>query len=83
VRIIAINSTDTATVMKNALNQLKPQFSCVADIGGKLIKEVGVEQTPRTFLLDAAGKILWLDLEYSRTTRRQLRQALQAALKEI
>ena len=28
------------------------------------------------FLLDAGGKILWLDLEYSRGTRRELQNAI-------
>jgi hypothetical protein len=32
-------------------------------------------------LIDAAGKILWFDIEYSRTTRRDLVGAIQATLR--
>jgi hypothetical protein len=33
---------------------------------------------PRTYLLDPTGKILWFDVEYSRSTRRDLSEALDA-----
>jgi hypothetical protein len=36
---------------------------------------------PRTYLLDSSGKILWFDLEYSRSTRRELNQAIRYVLK--
>src|SRR5262249_10330501 len=35
---------------------------------------------PQTYLLDAGRKMLWHDLEYSRSTRRQLTKALQVTL---
>ena len=38
---------------------------------------------PRTYLLDAQGKILWLDLEYSRSTRYDLHNALRYYLEGV
>ena len=35
---------------------------------------------PRVFLVDDRGKILWFDVEYSRTTRQELLQAIQVTL---
>jgi hypothetical protein len=37
---------------------------------------VATEHLPRTYLLDAEGRILWFDLEYSRATARELINAL-------
>jgi len=36
---------------------------------------------PWTFVLDANGKIVWFDLEYSLSTRRELQQALLATVR--
>jgi hypothetical protein len=41
---------------------------------------VASEKLPRTYLLDASGKILWFDIEYSRTTRQQLLSAIRFSL---
>ncbi len=35
---------------------------------------------PRTYLVDSQGKILWFDMEYSRSTRRDLRDAIRVVL---
>jgi len=37
---------------------------------------------PRTFLLDANGKVLWFDVEYSRAARRDLIVSIKAVLGE-
>lgn len=83
LKVAAINSYDQPAATKAVLEQFQPGYPCLTDVGGKLLGQVGAGQLPRTFLLDAGGKVLWLDIEYSRTTRRQLLQALQAAFKEI
>ena len=38
----------------------------------------GPTSPPRIFVLDAEGKIVWFDIEYSEATRRELRQAIGA-----
>ena len=38
---------------------------------------------PKVFLLDAKGKILWFDVEYSRATREDLVQGIRVALGEL
>jgi hypothetical protein len=43
-----------------------------ADIDAKL----GPGRMPRVYALDAAGKVVWLDLEYSLASRRELRATL-------
>ncbi len=65
------------------LQKIKPTFTNLIDTQGELWAKLGKGNLPRTFLLDAQGKVLWFDIEYSRTTRRQLQQALQAVMQEI
>jgi len=50
------------------------------DADGSAMAKVGLEKLPRTYLLDAQGKILWFDIEYSRSTRRELLEAVRFVL---
>lgn len=50
------------------------------DKEGSAFALVGAEKLPRTYLLDADGTIIWFDIEYSRSTRRDLQTAIRAAL---
>ena len=65
------------------LQKFKPAFATLNDTNGELWEKLGKGSLPRTFLLDAQGKVLWFDIEYSRETRRQLQQALQSVIREI
>jgi thiol-disulfide isomerase/thioredoxin len=53
-------------------------FPNLHDADGKAFAQVGRGRFPRTYLLDAGGKIVWFDIEYSLATRRELHQALEA-----
>jgi hypothetical protein len=46
------------------------------DAEGKALDAVATEKLPRTYLLDASGQILWFDIEYSESTRRELKNAI-------
>jgi len=48
----------------------------LADADGAAFAQVGELALPRVYVLDAAGKIAWFDIEYSEATRRELRQTL-------
>lgn len=50
----------------------------VLDPEGEYFAQLGTGRLPRVYVLDAAGKIVWMDIEYSPATRRELRQTLQA-----
>jgi peroxiredoxin len=55
-------------------------FPQLLDPQGQAFSQVGSDRLPRTYLLDSKGNILWFDIEYSRSTRRDLRQAIRVAL---
>jgi hypothetical protein len=61
------------------------KYPVVLDSDGTALALVAADKPrlmPRTFLLDKTGKILWFDIEYSRTTRRDLHQALRFLLSD-
>jgi len=55
---------------------------CLIDPQGELFSRVAsnTQYMPRIFLLDAQGRVLWFDVEYSSATRRYLREAIEVAL---
>lgn len=55
---------------------------CLLDRAGEYFRQVSTGTVPRIYLLDAERKVIWLDIEYSRTTRYELRNALNYALRD-
>jgi peroxiredoxin len=53
---------------------------CLADPDRAYYQKVAGGPVPRTYVLDIEGKVIWLDIEYSRTTRYDLRNALHYSL---
>jgi peroxiredoxin len=73
---IAVNESETSA--PEALTKAGAKFTNLLDAEGKAFAQVGNEKLPRTYVLDADGKIVWFDIEYSLTTRRELHAALRA-----
>ena len=75
VKVVAVNVGDPVEQIE--LDDLtKEEVVCVRDADGSAIAKVATSKLPRTYLIDGEGQILWFDLEYSRTTRRQLKNAI-------
>jgi len=83
VGVVAVNEGDPAESVKKLVEQAGAAFPNLLDTDGALFAKVATEKLPRLYLLDAEGKILWFDLEYSPTTRDKLMQAIQVALGEL
>ena len=83
VRVIGVNEGDAPEQVALQLEEAKAKFDNFLDPNGAFFAKVAEEKLPRTYLLDAHGKILWFDIEYSATTRRDLLQAILVALGEI
>jgi hypothetical protein len=59
-------------------------FPCLLDQKGAYFAQVAKDtRMPRIFLLDAAGKVLWFDVEYSRFSRRDLNRSIRVVLKDF
>jgi peroxiredoxin len=81
--VVAINSGDDPQLAKELATQAGNQFVALTDPDGGALSAIAPGRIPATYLLDAAGKILWFDIEYSRSTRRDLSQAIRYSLKQL
>ncbi len=55
---------------------------CLLDPQQNYFAKLAQKKLPRTYVLDAKGGIVWLDIEYSRTTRYELHNVLQFCLQK-
>ncbi|MCE9554084.1 MAG: redoxin domain-containing protein [Planctomycetes bacterium] len=70
-------SSDSAAAHVKKLGVKFPVFT---DTDRKAYDAVATDYLPRTYLVDPTGKILWLDMEYSASTRRQINDAIRHVL---
>ncbi len=82
VKVVTINVGDTPEVVQNLVAEYKITTPCLVDVERKAFEQVANDLLPRTYLLDAEGKILWFDLEYSRSQRLSLHNAVHYQLKQ-
>jgi hypothetical protein len=83
VAVVGINVKDPPDRAARAIESAGGQaFPNLLDPAGKFFAKVATEKLPRLYLLDAAGKVLWFDLQYSDSTRHDLLTAIQVALGE-
>lgn len=91
VKVVAVNVRDTENDVRQSVDSAEATIPVLLDPAGSFFSKVATEKVPRTYLLQTVadaegnpqGKILWFDVEYSRSTRRDLKQAIQVALGEI
>jgi peroxiredoxin len=78
VSIVGIVVKEANADFDAALKESGAKFPQLVDNDGKAFNQVGMLKIPRVYVLDGAGKIVWFDIEYSQSTRRELRQTLEA-----
>jgi peroxiredoxin len=76
VNTVAVNLGDDGLTVGELCNGEAAKFECMFDLTGNAFAKVATRTLPRTYLLDSSGRILWLDQEYSQTTRRELQNAI-------
>jgi peroxiredoxin len=79
VKVVAIHE-GVSEAVRQTVEEAGAEFHVLLDPEGSTFAKVATEILPRIYLLDAHGKILWFDLEYSRDTQQQLEQALAVVL---
>jgi peroxiredoxin len=80
LQIIAIDVGDAPETIGAAAKRASELFPVLLDPQKEYFDQVATAKLPRLYLLDAGGKILWFDIEYGRTTRRELQQAIRFKL---
>ncbi len=82
INVVAINVGDSSEVVQELAAQYGVTTPCLLDPDGQAFQKVATRLLPRTYLLDAEGRILWFDLEYSRGQRQSLHNAVHYHLKQ-
>ena len=77
VQVVAINVGDTRDDVAATYQASGAKFPCLIDPQGAAFAQVARHKMPRTYVVDPAGKILWFDIEYSRSTARELDNAVR------
>lgn len=80
VSVVAINRGQSRQQAQEEANRAGITFPVLVDEDGRAYGQLATRYLPRTYVLDASGKVVWFDLEYSLATRRDLNQAILAAL---
>ena len=80
--VVGINVKDSPEAARKAVADSGSKYPGLLDGEGRYFAKLATEGLPRLYLADAAGKILWFDIEYSSTMRRQLSEAVRAVLGE-
>lgn len=81
VEVVGVAVEQPAADAQATAQKTEAKFPQLVDADGKAFERVGLQMLPWTLVLDAHGKIVWFDLEYSHSTRRELQQALLATVR--
>jgi len=82
VHVVAVNVGDEVDQVRQAYQEAHAEFPCLLDHNKLAFTAVATGQLPRTYLLNGTGQILWMDIVYSRSTRRELANAIHYYLLE-
>ncbi|MCA9246705.1 MAG: redoxin domain-containing protein [Planctomycetales bacterium] len=72
VQVVAVAVDQSAAEARDSLTLAGAELPTLVDANGEAFAQVGSSRLPRTYVLDGEGKIVWFDIEYSRSTRREL-----------
>lgn len=75
---VGIAVGQSADAAQAELQKAGAEFTQLLDAEAATLAQVGPDSLPRLYVLDAQGKIVWFDIEFSEATRRELRQTLAA-----
>lgn len=80
VSAVVIGWGASAQAVRDVVEPLGLEIPVLVDADRQALPAKSPLLLPQTYLVDAGRKVLWHDLEYSRSTRRQLTKALQVTL---
>lgn len=77
VSVIATNVGDSIEEVEGQMNEYGRSFPNFVDPDRTAFYAIATRKLPRSYLLDVNGKIVWFDIEYSQSTRRELDWAIR------
>jgi peroxiredoxin len=84
VVVIGVDVKDAPEAARKAVADAGAKYVNLLDPEGRYFGKVATDtkKVPRVYLLDPSGKVLWHDVEYSVSTRRDLERAIKFVLGE-
>jgi peroxiredoxin len=82
VSAIGVNVRDDAQAISRFAQEKAIAFPLLLDTDQTVYAKLATGRIPRVYLLDANGKVLWFDIEYSESTRRELENAIRWHLQD-
>lgn len=82
VATLAIATGMPASEAVQQSTQVKYTGPVLSDQSGEAFAQLGSDRLPRVYVLDSTGQVVWLDIEYSLSTRREMNQAVAALVKQ-
>ena len=83
VSFVAVHLRDETQAVAAAVERLRGKPSTWYDATGQAFPQVATAHLPRVYLLKSDRTITWFDIEFSRSTRRELKNALLYTLNEM
>lgn len=83
VQVVAINVGDPLDEVSEFVADQNFSFPVLRDASGEAFQRVATGYLPRTYLLRADRTVVWFDLEYSRSSRRELKNGILYILKQF
>lgn len=77
IRVVAIHVGPRSEALEQVLKESGAQFPVLIDEKGEVFASFLSDKPPAVYLVDANGQIAWLDVEYSRSARENLRQGVR------
>ena len=76
VAVVGVAVHQSADQLRETLQATGASFPHLHDSDGEILVAVGSTALPRIYVLDPSGEIVWFDIEYSESSRRELDQTL-------
>jgi len=76
VSVLGIAINQAAEDVEQRIEESKADFLQLLDADGKAFNKLGMVALPRVYVLNSTGTIMWFDIEYSESTRRELGDAI-------
>jgi peroxiredoxin len=83
VAVVTVNVGESPEQLGQAAEPAPAGMVSLCDPRGEAFGQVATGLLPRTYLLRADRQVVWFDLEYSRSTRRELRNAILYVLRQF
>jgi peroxiredoxin len=82
IAVVGIAVKTSQADVEAKVKAVETSFPHLLDNDGKVFNKVGMSKLPRVYVLDGSGRIVWFDIEYSQSTRRELKQTLAELTKQ-